>query len=72
MFRIFLNKMNKINTLNPLKCLSRGMAWNMRAGGSNANYELRKSFVYKFWNSVEHMLRANHEERELGGAELLL
>ena len=27
MFRIFLNKMNKINTLNPLKCLSRGMAW---------------------------------------------
>lgn len=70
MFRIFLNKMNKINTLNPLKYLSRGMAWNMRAGGSNANYELRKSFVYKFWKSVEHMLRANNEE-ELGGAEFL-
>lgn len=47
------------------------MAWNVRAGSSDANDELRKSFVYKLWNSVEHVLRAKNEEKELGGAEFL-
>lgn len=41
------------------------------AGRSNANEELRKSFLHKFWNSVEHILRGKNKEREMGGAEFL-